>query len=239
MTRVVSDTIMGNSPVILGWLAALSVLVLALFGVVIWLAVRDVSATASGTSVGGIALPSDTGNGETLALCRTGNGTIGPTEVDGWTYDDCDSLYIVTSRFVTPGNLSVGRAVRACAYIGQADAANGDKFKLAIYNDDGFGIPTTLRASTGEGTIEPESWNCLSISTPLGESQLFWLALITNGQECGAMNNLYYQSHLQLRSGFTYQFLYPDWPAQMPELQYFSAVYGMYVDYNATCIGPF
>lgn len=238
-STIVSDLYLNNSPVLLAWLTIITLVIVGLTGTMIWLALRPCSDTTSSST--NSASGSGIGLNQSVVQCSAGNGTIGIKNTTGWYYDDCDAFYIVFSRYATPRNLWAGQTTSVCAYVGEVNPETlGNKFRMAIYGDDGFGIPTTLKASTAtEGTIQSESWNCLPISLALGESHYFWTAFMTNGQECGPTNNLYYMPHLQLRSGFSDQFTYPQWPVQISSAQYFSAVYSMYIDYNATCVTSF
>lgn len=180
-------------------------------------------------------------DGQSYAFCSSGTGAVGATNATGWVYDDCDALYIVASRFITPSNLSVAQSTQICAYIGESTEENGNQYRLAVYEDDGFGVPGRLIANTEVGTIATEAytWNCLPLTMDLGESTYLWMAFMTNGATCGELNNIHYTPHLQLRAGFTDLFTWPNFPATLPTLAYFSAVYSMYLDYNATCIGPY
>lgn len=180
------------------------------------------------------------GDGETFAVCHTGSGTVGVTNITGdYTEDECDGSFVIMARFVTPNNLTTATTLEVCGKVGDIDdPAPG--FSVAIYADDGFGVPTIVLGNSSTAPLTANDWNCQDVAVTIGESQYIWLAFMTEGATCDITNNLYFRTHPFLRSVQRDDFTFPVWTDvdSSSSVNYVSYVYGMYVSYNSSCIGP-
>lgn len=234
-----------STPVVYTWLILLSLVVLGVLGVALWALLAPVnhSCTCAATNSSSVPAggqevpPSSSCSANTCrdAFCEQGTGLIGSDDVTGYTFDDCDSIYIVTSVFRAPSNLWSGVGVEACSFIGPT-LEGLNQYRMAIYEDDGYGVPGARLGVSNTGTIQPESWNCVPMNVSLSQDQRYWIAYMSSANDCGGLNNLFYTPHIAMRSGFTDAFTWPDFPETMPSLTYFTAVYGVYLSYNATCL---
>jgi hypothetical protein len=86
---------------------------------------------------------------------------------------------IHTWRFQMPNE--TGAVSSMSVYVaGPVSAAPNNQFQMAVYTDSG-GVPGTLVASTGIGTITPDAWNTLPVTATLQPNATYWLAYNTNG----------------------------------------------------------
>jgi hypothetical protein len=250
-----------HKAVVVSWLFLLSVMVLAIAGLTAWSLVlvhgtktvgeaavtsiqsqlTAVIAQINEVSNQEVVIPPLTASQVLNVMCSSDNGTIGFTNVSaevGFVQDDCDSIYIVASVFKTSNSLKTAHVLELCAHVGPT-LEGLDQYRMAVYVDDGFGYPSEKLVVSEIGTITPNSFNCIPVSgLVLGESLKYWLAFMSNANDCGVLNTLRYRSYPGLRSGFTDAYVWPDFPEFIggDSFSYFSAVYGMYLSYNATCI---
>jgi hypothetical protein len=90
--------------------------------------------------------------------------------------DTGDQNYMNGSRFVTgPTGLA---ATTMSVYMRTVAATRS--YQMAIYTDSG-GVPGTLVATTGTGTLTANAWNTLPIAATLAGNTAYWLMYNTNG----------------------------------------------------------
>lgn len=247
-----------HKAVVVSWLFLLSVLALVLLGLVVWALVLGnetktvgeaaitqikTQLTSLAAQVSAVASGQDVETPLTIQelsglLCSTGSGTMGYKNTTDWVLDECDSIYIVATIFKTPTVVKNAVPYELCAYVGPT-IAGLDQYRVAVYDDDGFGYPTDLIGASDVATVTPDSINCVTLNgVTLGDSHAYWLAFMSNANDCGSLNTLRYKMSPSLRSGFTDAYVWPDFPEVLgsDSFSYFSAVYGMYLSYNATCI---
>jgi hypothetical protein len=103
-------------------------------------------------------------------------GSMAHTTPDG----GGDSNYFTASKFTTGSN--PGALTSISIYVNSIDpTAANDKFRLAIYADNGSLYPTTLVAQSSEGTLSPNTFNTLPVTASLSANTTYWLAYQTNG----------------------------------------------------------
>lgn len=180
-------------------------------------------------------LPASSDN--SLAMCQPGEpGQVGFSNVSEASLDDCDGSLIATSVFEVPPSVASGTTETVCACVGNT-SSNIVQYSVAIYADDGFGQPGAMLVQSDPSTLVNNSCNCQSLSLQIYGSQHLWLAFMTDSGSCDSNDNLYTIAHPHLRSGFA-DTTWPDWPATMPDLEEFSAVYSLYMTYSVDCSGP-
>jgi hypothetical protein len=154
--------------------------------------------------------------------------------------DECNGLMQVMTRFIKPMSLNQATTLLVCAQVGDIDDPAPD-FSVAIFADDGFGVPTTVLGQSA--TPEPlvgNDLNCQNVTANLSDTLYFWLGFMTSGATCDVTNNLYFTAHPTLRGAQRTDFTFPVWEdvTSASTIDYVSYVYGMQVSYQATCLGP-
>lgn len=177
--------------------------------------------------------------GQHYAVCNSGSGVIGVTNTTGFTLDQCNGLMQVMTRFIKPASLTQAVSLTICAQVGAIDSP-APEFSVAIYADDGFGVPTTVLGNSSTEALVGNDLNCQNVTADLSETLYFWLAFMTSGSTCDVTNNLYYITHPALRGAQRTDFTFPVWTdvTHSSMIDYVSYVYGMHISYEASCIGP-
>lgn len=178
--------------------------------------------------------------GQHYAVCNSGSGVIGVTNTsNGFAVDDCNGVTVVMTRFLKPINLAHASTLLVCSKIGAIDDPAPD-FSVALYADDGFGVPTVVLGNSSTAPMMANDFNCQNVTADLGDSLYLWAAFMSSGGTCDVTNNLYFQTHIALRSAVRSDFDFPVWTDVTPSstINYLSYVYAMQVSYDSNCIGP-
>ena len=158
----------------------------------------SLSIKGAGADSSTIALDVENSAGGALITARNdGQVTIGTTAASGTsttfgsmanTTPDTsggDSNYFISTKFTTGSN--PGTLTSISAYVNAIDpSSSNDKFRLAIYADNGASYPsatypTTLIAQSAEGSLSANTFNTLPVSASLSANTTYWLAYETNG----------------------------------------------------------
>jgi hypothetical protein len=177
--------------------------------------------------------------GQHFAVCNSESGVIGVTNTSDYTLDECNGLMQVMTRFIKPMSLTKADSLVVCAQVGGIDDP-APEFSVAIFADDGFGVPTRVLGNSSTEALVGNDLNCQNVTADLSETLYFWLAFMTSGSTCDVTNNLYYAPHTALRGAQRTDFVFPVWTdvTTSSAIDYVSYVYGMQVSYQATCVGP-
>ncbi|GAA2794937.1 Ig-like domain-containing protein [Kitasatospora sp. CM 4170] len=115
--------------------------------------------------------------------------TLGNTAV-GSLIDDTDSHHLNGSR-VTTGSGPVPLTALS-VHVGPVSAAPNNQYQLAVYTDAG-GSPGTLVTTTAVGTLTPNAWNSLPVTTTLSANTAYWFVYNSNGTGA-TVNNMNYST---------------------------------------------
>ncbi|MCG6497534.1 Ig-like domain-containing protein [Kitasatospora sp. A2-31] len=115
--------------------------------------------------------------------------TLGSTVV-GSLIDDTDSHHLNGSRVTTgPGPVPL---TALSVHVGPVSAAPANQYQLAVYTDAG-GSPGTLVTTTAVGTLTPNAWNSLPVTTTLSAGTAYWFVYNSNGTGA-TVNNMNYST---------------------------------------------
>jgi len=172
------------------------------------------------------------------AMCTDGEdgGTVGISNTTDLTGEECDSALLVATLHVLPPGVASATTQQVCACVGDTSSTTV-QYSVAIYHDDGFGQPQGLMISSTPATLMNGTCNCASLNVQLFTGQKFWLAFMSNGEDCGPVDSLYGLDYPSYRSGFV-ETSWPTWPLTMPEMELYTSVTSLYVTYTTDCGGP-
>ncbi|MFF7457470.1 Ig-like domain-containing protein [Kitasatospora sp. NPDC008115] len=158
--------------------------------------------------------------------------TLGSTE-PGTAVDTADSHYLNASRYVTGS--SGGTVGSISVYVESVDAAPGNRFQTAVYQDDG-GSPGALLASSATATIAGPGWNTVPVTATLAANTPYWLAYNTNGSG-PSVNNLRYRPGGTSAYGNGGQ-PFGSWPATVGPVSTSPTSFSIYATYTAEVAPP-
>jgi hypothetical protein len=133
------------------------------------------------------------------------SATIGLHDLTGTAPDGGgDSNYFAATKVSTGTN--PGALTELSIYITSIDPNPVyDKYRLALYADNGTNQPTTLIAQSAEGTLVASSYNTLPVSASLAANTTYWIAYVANGSTVGSSNF----SYRSAGAGSYYSYSYP------------------------------
>lgn len=149
-----------------------------------------------------------------------GNTTIGAT-TDTFNNNSMHGIRVVAGA----SNQTVSTMF---AYVrGTVSAAPNNRFRMAIYTDAG-GIPGTLVAQSGEGTLAANSWNSAAVSATLTANTAYWFVYNSNGT-ASTHNGLAYNVATAGSGGWSSGSVpYGTWPATFGGFTSSAAWYSLY-----------
>jgi hypothetical protein len=132
-----------------------------------------------------------------FAFTTSSGGGGGPTILGyntiGAQTDEGDQNYMNGSRFITGPS---GQTVTSMS-VYMKGVAGPSSYQMAIYTDNA-GVPGTLVANTGNGTLTANAWNTLPVSASLAGNTAYWLMYNTNGN-----NNLSFDTGTANHGGWS------------------------------------
>jgi hypothetical protein len=148
----------------------------------------------------------------------TGNGTV---------IDPGDAHNMNGSRFVMGG--TAGKTSSMTVLVGTVDSAPNNSYEMAIYTDNN-GVPGSLVAKTGTGTLKANSWNSLPIVTNLSANTAYWLMYNNNGTSF-ELNNMYVTNVSENQGGWAQQ-TFGSWPTVFPQANIWAGKFSIFANYT-------
>lgn len=135
------------------------------------------------------------------------------------------------SKFLNGSKINVGSTgvslTSISVRVGAVDTSPYNQYQLAVYTDNS-GIPGTLVAQSGSGTLTPNAWNTLSITALLQPNKAYWFMYNTNGRTA-AVNNMYYNNGTSGQGAYSSNSVnFGTWPTTFPVAKLSGAVYSLY-----------
>ena len=143
--------------------------------------------------------------------------------------DTGDAGYMNGSKFTTSSSSRTAQSISV--FVGNVDSGSHNQYQVAIYTNNS-GVPGTLVAQSGTGTLVPLSWNTLSISASLQPNTTYWLMYNTNAtSSTNYLNNLYFDSG-SLGIAAWGKHAFGSWPTKFPSATLSNTEFSMYVTYQ-------
>ncbi|MFD0530099.1 Ig-like domain-containing protein [Kitasatospora arboriphila] len=153
--------------------------------------------------------------------------TIGSSTV-GTLVDDTDSNHLNGSK-VTTGSTAVA-LTSLSVHVGGVSAAPNNQYQLAVYTDNA-GSPGTLVVSTASGTLTPNAWNSLPVTTTLAPNTSYWFVYNSNGTS-STVNNMHYSTGAASSGAYSNTVVpFGTWPTAFGTAVKDSLVYSLYGAY--------
>ncbi|GAA1404702.1 hypothetical protein GCM10009639_50810 [Kitasatospora putterlickiae] len=130
---------------------------------------------------------------------------------------------------------SGGRVSGISVYVENVDAAPGNRFQTAVYQDNG-GRPGALLASSATATLTGPGWNTVPVTATLAANTPYWLAYNTNGSG-PSVNNLRYSPGGSSAYGTGGQ-PFGSWPATVGPVGTSATSFSIYATYTAEVAPP-
>ncbi len=154
--------------------------------------------------------------------------TLGYTS-QGTILDTGDSGFMNGSKFTT-GSTS-GTTSSMSVFVGNVDSGTHNQYQMAIYTNSS-GHPGTRVANTSSGTLNPLSWNTLSISATLSANTIYWLMYNTNSSTTPVyLNNMYYDTGASNTGAYAAR-TFGTWPTTFPTATLGNWKFSIYVSYQ-------
>ncbi|WP_159401045.1 Ig-like domain-containing protein [Streptomyces sp. NRRL B-24484] len=153
--------------------------------------------------------------------------TIGSNTV-GTLVDDTDSNHLNGSK-VTTGSTAVP-LTSLSVHVAGVSAAPNNLYQLAVYTDNA-GSPGTLVVATGSGTLTPNAWNSVPVTTTLAPNTSYWFVYNSNGTS-STVNNMHYSTGPAGSGAYSNTVVpFGTWPTSFGTAVKDSLVYSLYGAY--------
>ena len=154
--------------------------------------------------------------------------TIGYTTVG--TQTDTGDANSMNGSKVTTGTTGANVTSVSVA-VGAVDASPNNQYQLAIYTD-GAGVPGTLVAKSGTGTLTANSWNTLPITATLAANTSYWLMYNTNGTNATVNNMKFSPASSALNAFSNTKPVFGTWPQTFGASTLSNNVFSIYAAVN-------
>ena len=154
--------------------------------------------------------------------------TLGYTSKGSGT-DTGDSGYMNGSRFLMGSR--AGTVSSISVYVaGPIGGSGHNQYQLAIYTDNS-GVPGTLIATTGTGTLQANAWNTLPLTATLSANTYYWFFYNTNGAS-SSVNNMTYSPGVSGQTVYSAPTPFGTWPSNFGGVTADAWKFSIYVTYT-------